>query len=692
MSLNQNELNIEQEYLEQTLKVLRRLIGDDASSIEKDQSDIEEFKQYFWSSITDMDDMEKHVTRASINSQIDRTNDKIAQLNKLKRSLKSPYFGRVDFYIDGRDETKVYVGLNGVQEGLEFYVFDWRSPIGSLFYNYNIGPASYKAPVGDIRGEIKLKRQYKVEDGKLVRCFDSDMNIDDEYLQEILAKSSGDKMKNIVNTIQQEQNAIIRNDKDRLLIVQGIAGSGKTSVALHRIAYLLYHEKNLRSNNVLIFSPNDVFSKYISNVLPELGEENTMQSTFTSFAESYLKEFKEVESFTTFVERYYKDPNFDPELKRLIDFKQSDDLKFLLDAFITDYRSRIKVMGGIQIGQRVYTKEHLDSRLQYGPSKMGILDRIDQIAENICDELRIPISKYKKQIKKLIISKIRMPLDMKQIYQLFLNGLNNTTDMEIPKVSKSKLSYEDLLPYLYIKFELFGYPKNNGIRHVIIDEAQDYTRLQFAMLAKIFESSSFTILGDTNQTINPFYKHESLEPVGECFPHQPRYIELNKTYRSTEEIIDYSNKVLGLNNMVAVRHAAAPVEYKDVPTSVIPTNLLEDIETLQQKGSKRIAIITKTFDEAIITYEALKEQIPNVSLVTGETHAKLTNIMVMPSYLSKGLEFDGVIACTDEGNLYGDEDKYLYYVVCTRAQHHLVVYNQKTFKKDKPQKLTYEKK
>jgi DNA helicase-2/ATP-dependent DNA helicase PcrA len=237
-----------------------------------------------------------------------------------------------------------------------------------------------------------------------------------------------------------------------------------------------------------------VFSKYISNVLPELGEENTMQSTFTSFAESYLKEFKEVESFTTFVERYYKDPNFDPELKRLIDFKQSDDLKFLLDAFIEDYRSRIKVMGGIQIGQRVYTKEHLDSRLQYGPSKMGILDRIDQIAENICEELRIPISKYKSKIKKLIISKIRMPLDMKQIYQLFLNGLNNTTDMEIPKISKSKLSYEDLLPYLYIKFELFGYPKNNGIRHVIIDEAQDYTRLQFAMLAKIFESSSFTIL------------------------------------------------------------------------------------------------------------------------------------------------------------------------------------------------------
>ena len=689
MSLNQNELRAEQEYLEKTFQVLRKLIGDDSSSIEKDQADIEEFKQYYWSSISDMDDMEKIVTRSSINEQITRNNDRITQLAKLKRSLKSPYFGRVDFYM-GDEASVIYIGLNGISEDLNFYVFDWRTPIGSLFYNHNIGPASYKAPAGEVKGEIKLKRQYKIEDGKLVRCFNSDINIDDEYLQEILAQSSGEQMRNIVNTIQAEQNAIIRNQKDRLLIVQGIAGSGKTSVALHRIAYLLYQEKNLRSSDILIFSPNDVFSKYISNVLPELGESNTMQSTFSAFAQSYLKEYKSVESFTEFVERYYKDPNFSPEAKQAIDFKQSDELQFLLDAFIADYRTRIKVLSGFQVGKRVYTKEELDSRLQNGPTRMGILDRIDHIAEGICEECRIPISKYKKQVRKLIISKIRMPLDMKQIYQMFLNGLNNTTNIEIPKPNKTRLPYEDLLPYLYIKFGLFGYPKNNGIKHVVIDEAQDYTKLQFAMLAKIFPTSSFTILGDTNQTINPFYKHDTLETVGECFSQPSKYVELNKTYRSTEEIIDYSNEVLGLNNMVAVRHAASPVEYKDVATSDIPTNLANDIALLKQKGSKRIAIITKTFDEASRIYEELSTQLPDVSLVTGTLQGNLTNVMIMPSYLSKGLEFDGVIACTDMDNLYGENDRNLYYVVCTRAQHNLIVYNQKQLTKE--QKFTYEKK
>lgn len=692
MSLNPNELSEEQNYLNKTLTILKKIIGDDVTTIEKIQSDIEEFKQYFWSSIGDMDDMEKRVNRASINSQIDRTNDNIAQLTKMKKSLKTPYFGRVDFYTDPNDLTKVYVGLNGIQENLEFYVFDWRSPIGSLFYNYNIGHASYKAPVGDIQGEIKLKRQYKIEDGKLVRCFDSDINIDDEYLQEILAQSSGDKMKNIVTTIQQEQNEIIRNKKDKLLIVQGIAGSGKTSVALHRIAYLLYHEKDLRSRNVLILSPNDVFSKYISNVLPELGEDNTMQSTFTTFSESYLNEFKEVESFTDFVERYYNNPDFDPETKRLIEFKQSDELKFLLDSFINDYKSRIKMASGFKVGEKEYTKEYINSLLERAPSKMGILDKIDQIADGICEECRIPITKYKNQIKKIIISKIRLPLDMKLIYQLFLNGLKNNINIEIPKLSKSKLSYDDLLPYLYIKFELFGFPKNNGIKHVIIDEAQDYTRLQFSMLSKIFASSSFTILGDINQTINPFYQHESLEQIGECFEYQPRYIELNKTYRSTEEIINYSNDVLGINNMVAVRYNSSPVEYKDVTTSDIPINIINDITSLQQKGSKRIAIITKTFYEAENLFKTLQPKLPNLSLVTCEAHTKLSNIMIMPSYLSKGLEFDGVIACADEKNLYSDNERNLYYVVCTRAQHHLLVYNQRTLKKDKPKKLTYEKK
>ena len=384
MSLSKEELQKEQEYLDKTLKVLRSLITSDDESIAKDQTDVEEFKQYFWSSITDMDDMEISTNRQAITSQINRTNQKIEQLSKLKRSLNSPYFGRVDFYSDRRDATTVYVGVNGIHDNLDFYVFDWRSPIGSLFYNYNVGPASYEAPIGEIKGEIKLKRQYKIEDGKLVRCFNSDINIDDECLQEILSKNSGDKMRNIVNSIQAEQNAIIRNLKDRLLIVQGIAGSGKTSVALHRIAYLLYHEKNLRSSDVLIFSPNDVFSKYISNVLPELGEENVMQSTFSRFAESYLSEFKEVESFTSFTERFYQ-KEISGEEKALITYKLSDDIKEQLDFFIAEYKERIKFNGGLTIGDKLFTKEELNHMIKSRYHHLGLISRIEAIADYICE-------------------------------------------------------------------------------------------------------------------------------------------------------------------------------------------------------------------------------------------------------------------------------------------------------------------
>lgn len=687
MSLSKEELQKEQEYLDKTLKVLRSLITSDDESILKDQSDVEEFKQYFWSSITDMDDMEISTNRQAINSQINRTNQKIEQLSKLKRSLNSPYFGRVDFYTDRKDITTVYVGINGIHENLDFYVFDWRSPIGSLFYNYNVGPASYEAPIGEIKGEIRLKRQYKIEEGKLVRCFNSDINIDDEYLQEILSKNSGDKMRNIVNSIQAEQNTIIRNLKDRLLIVQGIAGSGKTSVALHRIAYLLYHEKNLRSTDVLIFSPNDVFSKYISNVLPELGEENVMQSTFSSFAESYLREFKEVESFTSFTERFYQEEMSEEE-KELITYKLSDDIKEQLDFFITEYKERIKFNGGLTVGDKLFTKEELNHLIKSRYHHLGLISRIEAIADYICETCRIPSSKYKGKIKKILISKIIFPLDVKAVYKMFLNGLKNKPTIQ-KELSKSKINFEDLIPYLYIKFELFGYPKNIGIKQVVIDEAQDYTKLQFTMLAKIFNNSSFTILGDINQTINPYYIHDDLSKVGECFQHEPNYIELNKTYRSTEEIIKYSNEILGLNNMVSVRHNYAPVEQKDVATKDMKDNILEDITRLKNNGINRIAIITKTFEEAQSLFNELTPFLPELSLVTGFNKTKLTNIMIMPSYLSKGLEFDGVIACTNIDNLYREEDRYLYYVVCTRAQHQLIIYNQKNLIKKKEQ--TYEK-
>ena len=330
MNLTPEQLSEEKEYLEKVMEVLKELCDKHSDSIDSQIDSIQELKKYIWDNIYELDDMEVAGEMYNVNTNVGYANKRIADLHQLKRSLYSPYFGRIDFKRDKSRSNriqKIYVGLNGISKDLEHYVFDWRTPIASLFYNYGIGKVSYEAPAGTITGEVSLKRQYKIANGKLERCFDSDLNIDDEYLQEILSNASSDKMTNIVKTIQKEQNEIIRNLIDRYLIVQGIAGSGKTSVAMHRIAYLLYAEKDLTSNNVLIFSPNDVFSEYISNVLPELGEENVLQTTFSDFAKSYIKDYKQLESFTEFIERYYKNEDFDDEEFKTIKYKLSNEFK-----------------------------------------------------------------------------------------------------------------------------------------------------------------------------------------------------------------------------------------------------------------------------------------------------------------------------------------------------------------------------
>ena len=276
--MDKEELLKEKDYLEKVKKVLSLLIEESKKSIDYSRDNITEMKKFMWDNLSDFTDEERALAMYEVDKDVNITNKSIDRVSKLEKSVNNPYFGKVTFHNSEFDENEqVYIGMSSVQDDLDFYVFDWRAPISSLFYNFELGKAFYEAPIGKIDGEIISKLQFKIENGKMIRCFNSDINIDDDYLQEILANSSTDRMKNIVSTIQREQNEIIRNDNDKYLIVQGVAGSGKTSVALHRIAYLLYKDKNLSSRNVLIFSPTDVFSDYISNVLPELGEDNVLE-------------------------------------------------------------------------------------------------------------------------------------------------------------------------------------------------------------------------------------------------------------------------------------------------------------------------------------------------------------------------------------------------------------------------------
>lgn len=684
MNIEPEQLKQEEEYLKKTLAVIKELIENDDNSIKDRMAEIQEMKKYLWDNNAMLDDAEIASGMYNVNCDVSYTNENIKKLMKLKKSLENPYFGRVDFECDGFSEP-VYIGINGIAKDLNFYVFDWRTPIASLFYNYGTGPASYEAPRGTISGNISLKRQYKISDEKIERCFNSDLNIDDEYLQEILANASSEKMTNIVNTIQREQNEIIRNVSDKYLIVQGIAGSGKTSVALHKIAYLLYKEKNLSSNNVLIFSPNDVFSQYISNVLPELGEDNVLQTTFSDFASAYIRDFKEIESFTQFIERYYKRDSISEEEYKTTKYKISDEFKSLIDNYIERYKENMSFISPIIINGKAIKIADLNSLLKTTFGKFPLSERIDRISEYICDYNNISYKKYGKTIREKIKTIVNFDLDVKKMYEDIISsdqfkecaGLKENAGFKVGK----QLKYDDLLPLMYIYFEMNGYPKSNSIRHIIIDEAQDYSLLQFYMLKKIFYTASFTVLGDIHQTINPYYIYNNLNDINSIFENKGKYIELNKTYRSSQEIIEFTNQILGLDNACSVRkNNAIPVTLRSVPKEQAVNQIMQDIEIMRENGIKRIAIITKNNTETLELYDKLKDQLDDINIIQQNAKAGIGNMVILPSYISKGLEFDGVIAYTDEDHEYQEKDKYLFYVVCTRAQHNLTVYNQKTLK------------
>lgn len=565
------------------------------------------------------------------------------------------------------------------EENEKYLVHDWRAPICSMFYDYELGKASYLAPEGMITGEITNKRQFTIKDGKLIRVFDNNINIDDELLQEVLTEESNDKMKNIVNTIQQEQNAIIRNVTDKNLIVQGIAGSGKTSVALHRIAFLLYKIENLSSNNVLIFSPNQVFTEYISNVLPELGEANTMQTTLSDFLSSNLEEYKTVESFTSFVERYYK---YQETNKEWVKYKQSDEIITHINSFAQNILEKAAFENDIITHDFEITKETLNYLLKNRYERILLKERLDAIAEKMCRDFYEGKHTKKSIILSLLKKSLNIKLNYKELYKGFFNSqffVENTTfnltEKEIKDaVGKRNIKYEDACIVLYLKGLFEGFSYRGLIKEVVIDEAQDYSKLEYILIRKIFKKSNFTILGDINQTINPYYKYENLEELSKIFDNGTIYLELNKTYRSTPEIIEHTNKILNLKHVSAIRREnQRPVLFRDNILD-LKTSLLKDINLLKKEHFS-VAIITKDDSESEKVYELLKNDVKDINILNSNTKNFNKKMVIIPSYIAKGLEFDSVIIYTEKENSYKQDEKYLYYVACTRAQHQLIIYN-----------------
>ena len=663
MKIEREEFEKERNYLNKTVSLIRKKISNLGQELFDDDSKVLEFKKFIWDSHAEMDPSEMRSMMAESDLQVSIMQGKGNYLQRLFRIQDKPYFGSIRFK-DEDGEENIYIGITHVEDKLNYYVHDWRSPICSMFYDYETGPASYKAPSGIIKGEITKKRQYIIENAELKHIFDNDLNISDSLLQEVLAEESSDKMKNIVNTIQEEQNKVIRNTEDKNLIVEGIAGSGKTSVALHRIAFLLYRIPNLTSSNVVVFTPNKVFSEYISNVLPELGEDNTYDMTFYDLLCQNINEYKDIENFTDFISRYYKKEviNYD-----LVKYKQSDEIIKDLDDYVKDILNNISCTKNLEFDGFIdISTEELNKMLTYKYSNFPLFERIKEMSEKIAYNNYAGNTKYARSIEKILKENLNIKLDLKAIFNnFFISKYSKYKD----KIDGNYLYYEDACIFLYLKSLLVGFNTNHVIKQVVIDEAQDYNKLQYLIIKKTFKTANYTILGDSNQTINPYYKYESLKELTNMFEGS-KYITLTKTYRSTDKIIDYTNKILGLTLSVAIRNQKSnDIIFRN---NVKKEDFIKDINYLKEM-SKSIAIITKDDKEAEEVYNMLKDDF-DIMLLGGYGHIK-RDLVVVPSYTAKGLEFDSVIIYNDIDNKYTKEDKYLYYVACTRAQHNLIIYN-----------------
>lgn len=675
MPITKEEFQKEEKILKKVTKLLTNTLETLGEGVIQDESNLKEFKKMMWEDASSFDDAERVQVMYATAQEAEKAYQKEKYFKRLCMIKNKPYFASIVFKDDEGEIFNIYMALTYLKDdATNNILYDWRSPICSLFYDYEIGECSYDAPGGKVFGELKRKRQYKIENNKLVGVFDNSLNIDDEVLQEVLAQESSEKMQNVVNTIQQEQNRVIRNLEDNNLIVQGIAGSGKTTVALHRIAFLLYRLQNLNSNNILIFSPNNVFTEYISEVLPSLGEDNTLQTTFADYMMTFLTEYDEVENYTDFVSRYYSYTEKSPEI---VEYKQSDKIIDDLDAFLENYIDNCKFTSDIREEKNLILKSDLNEMLHDRYQKLPLFERLDEMAEKLSSNNCKGSNKKVKTYLKLFEENSNIKKDYKKVFIEFFQSefCRIKIDEKTIKgyVNGKTIHYEDALIMAYIKGTLEGFIYESTIKQVVIDEAQDYNRLQYIIINNIFKKADFTILGDINQNINPYYKYNSLEDLKDLFRGETKYIELLKTYRSSPEIIDYTNKILNLKHVNAIRKENNKPVILRKGVENLKERLLEDINKLKSEY-KSVAIITKGDEEAEMIYDLLKDDI-NISLVGIYSKKFKKDLIIIPAYVSKGLEFDSVIIYNDRNNTYRKNEKNLLYVACTRCQHELYIYN-----------------
>ncbi|HMG89715.1 MAG TPA: 3'-5' exonuclease, partial [Chryseolinea sp.] len=549
-------------------------------------------------------------------------------------------------------------------------IYDWRAPVSSMFYDYELGEASYTTPGGVIHGNIELKRQYRIRDGQMEYMIENSLNIQDEVLQQELSKSSDDKMKNIVATIQRDQNAVIRNESSRILIIQGVAGSGKTSIALHRIAFLLYRFRDsIKAKDILIISPNKVFANYISNVLPELGEEHIPEVGMEELAGELLEHKFKFQSFFEQVSALLK--THDEQFIERIKFKASFEFLSKLNQYLIYIENNYFTFTELRIAGTVVPFPFILERFK-AYHRMPLLKRFPEVIKDIQQYVRTTANrkvggrdraKLWEEVPRMF--KINTVLDLYKDFYAWIKR-PDLFKMEHGHI----LEYADVFPLIYFKIRLEGIDAHSHIKHLLIDEMQDYTAVQYAVITRLFHCKK-TILGDVSQRVNP-YSSSSADDINRVFPHADT-VKLLRSYRSTLEITEFAQAIQPNPDQIAMeRHGEIPQVLGFANNSEEIAEVRKMMMSFLSSENQSMGILCKTEQEAERLHAELKGT--GVHLITSESTSFDNGVIITTVHLSKGLEFDEVIVpFASARNYHTDVERSMMYIACTRAMHRLVL-------------------
>ena len=711
MGNNQTEKAFEEKRLAQTISLAEEQLKQAKEAADKKKSEIIEAKKDVRENtehgITSLYTSDGFEALVELSQYINPVTDKIIDYEEeehkillLEKMIKSPYFARIDFKFDDEDEfEKIYIGRSSLRKNSyqEMYVYDWRSPIASIFYRFMTGEAFYDAPCGRVTGELNLKRQYEIKNGTLEYFFDSDVQIVDEFLRQLLSQNTTAKMKAIVETIQHEQDVVIRDMENDLLMVQGVAGSGKTSIALHRAAYLMYQglQTKLSANNIMIISPNSIFEQYISNVLPELGEDNVISSVFEDILSALLIGRK-IQSRNDFLENLIVNSKYKEISRNSIEFKTSSFFREILDQFLIDIpRQWIEFEDVYYEGKCVVSRQILKDKI-LGRTETPLGIKLEQLEDYILEQIfGTGKGRGHKEEKNLIKQEIQkfIKIDIVELYKiLFSNeayfysllqnsnlsqGIKSIWEYTRENLEADRLYYDDAIAIAYLYLKIYGTNKYKNIKQVVIDEAQDYYPLQYEIFNFLFSNAKFTILGDMKQTLAKKEDISFYEQIQKILnKKKSSLIMLDKSFRCTNEILNFSLKFIEQSSQIKSfnRNGDSPKVYIADNSEIFIDEIVKEINLCQEKGFQSICLICKTEKNSTYLFNKIKHKL-DIQLIKNGSVSDLQGVFILPVYMSKGLEFDAVLICdADSQNYHDEDDKNLLYVACTRALHKLSLF------------------